>query len=195
MSEDQNTQTVVDEADTAPVAGTEVNKDARAEGDDLDAVLKEFDTATAADPKPEPKPGADTTSKADPAIAEVQRYIYRKDMDDLVKSVRGDLDPDVFDSEMVESWVDGQARKDQRLTQAWLNRHNNPAQFERVKSELAKSFGKKFSKLPDRQATEDSEAVAAAVRGASQRAPETKAPDYSKLSDAELQAEKDKLFG
>lgn len=198
MSEDQNTQAVVDEADTQPQAGNEVN-DARNQGDDLDAVLKEFDTETkpVADSKPEPKPGTDTrqVTQTDPALAEVQNYIFRQDMGKLVEAVRGDLDPNIFDSDTVEAWIDGQARKDSRLTQAWLNRHNNPQQFERVKVELGKSFAKKFSKLPDRQVTDDVSAVTAAVRGASTRAPESKAPDFSKMSPSEFEAAKEKMFG
>jgi hypothetical protein len=60
---------------------------------------------------------------------------------------------------------------------------------------LGKSFAKKFSKMPDKQATEDRETVAAAVRGASTRAPEGKAPNFAAMSDNDFQAEKDKLFG
>jgi len=200
MSEDQNTQAVVDEANTQSTTVTEVN-DARNNGDDLDSLLKEFDTETkpAAGSKPEPKPGADdlqaATAEVFQARDEIRNARYRQDMDKTVADIRGDLDPEFADNDFVEAWLDAQARKDQRLAQAWVNRNANPKQFDKVKAELGRALKAKFSKLPDRQATDDRAAVTAAVRGASNRAPENKAPDFSKLSDNDFQKEKDKLFG
>lgn len=200
MSEAENTQTVVDETNIQSQTGTEVN-DARNDGDDLDAVLKEFDTAVpAATSKPEPKQGAEPDLKVlaeqvKGFVSEANAIRFRTDMDKTIADIRGDLDPDIADNDLVESWLDVQARKDPRLAKAWADRNANPKQFDRVKAELGKALKAKFSKLPDRQATEDREAVTAAVRGASNRAPETKAPDFSKLSDNDFQKEKDKLFG
>jgi hypothetical protein len=53
----------------------------------------------------------------------------------------------------------------------------------------------KFSKLPDKAATEDRAAVTAAVRGASTKAPEGKAPSYGKMSDAEYNKDVEQKFG
>ncbi len=201
MSEDLNTQAVVDEANTQSTTGTEVN-DARNNGDDLDSILKEFDTATkpAADSKPEQQPGAEADIKllaeqVKGFVSEANAIRYRQDMDKTIADIRGDLDPDFADNDFVEAWLDAQARKDPRLAQAWVNRNANPKQFDKVKAELGKALKGKFSKLPDRQATDDRAAVTAAVRGASNRAPETKAPDLSRLTDAEFQREKEKMFG
>jgi len=125
----------------------------------------------------------------------VQRYIFRQDMDKTVKSIRGDLDPEMFDDATVRGWINARADDDPRLAQAWVNRHNNPKQFEKVVTQLGRDFQKKFSKMPDKGATEDRDAVTAAVRGASTRAPAGQAPDFSRMTDREFQAEKDKLLG
>lgn len=200
MSEDQNTQPVVDETNTLSVTGTEVN-DARNNGDDLDSVLKEFDTATkpAADSRPE-QSGTEPDLKmlaeqVKGFVSEATALRYRQDMDKTIADIRGDLDPDFADNDFVEAWLDAQARKDPRLAQAWTNRNANPKQFDKVKAELGKALKSKFSKLPDRQATDDRAAVTAAVRGATNRAPEAKPTDFSKLSDNEFQKAKEALFG
>ena len=95
----------------------------------------------------------------------------------------------------MEAWLDAQARSDPRLAAAWSQRHANPKQFQKVVTGLSQSFAKKYGKLPDKQATEDREAVTAAVRGASTRAPEGKAPDYSGKSDAEFREDVRKNYG
>lgn len=201
MSEDTPTQPVVTDANAPAQPGAAVES-ARNEGDDLDAALKEFDTVSppAAAPKPEQTPGTESDLKVlaeqvKGFVSEANAIRFRQDMDKTIADIRGDLDPDLVDNDLVEAWLDTQARKDKRLAQAWTNRNANPKQFDRVKAELGKALRAKFSKMPDRQATEDREAVTAAVRGASTRAPESKPLDFAKLTDAEFQREKDKLFG
>jgi hypothetical protein len=49
--------------------------------------------------------------------------------------------------------------------------------------------------MPDPSATLDREAVTAAMRSASKVVPEAKPPSYGRLSDAEFQKEKQRLFG
>jgi hypothetical protein len=201
MSEDQTTQTAVDTTKTPAVPGAEV-AGARNDGDDLDKLLADFDDSKKAPPEPaKPEPtGADHDLKA--VLDEVrglrterQQETFRKDMDTTVKDVRGNLDPEFFDDVFVESWMDAQARQDPRLAQAWANRHANPKQFQKVVDTLGRSFVKKYGNLPDKAATEDRDAVAHAVRGASTKAPPEKAPDFSKMSPGEFQAEKDRMFG
>ena len=194
MSDDDK-QAVVDVADAAPVAAVEA-QDARE--DDLDALLKQFDE-TKPEPKPEPKPD-EITPDAIKRLEGLERTIaeerYRKDMTETLKVVRGDLDPEIFDDTLVEAWIDTQARNDPRLSRAWQERNSNPKQFAKVREQLGKAFAAKFSKLPDKQATEDRETVAAAIRGASTKAPKTDDIDekaVSKMTDAEFEAFKRNL--
>lgn len=206
MSEANTEQPVTDQTKTPAAPGAEGAADARNnDGDDLDTLLASFDDQT----KPKPKSGSDAatapareqqsgTATHDPQQTHdpvAREYIFRQDMDKTIKNVRGDLDAEFFDDTFVESWIDAQARQDPRLHQAWLNRQANPKQFQKVVETLGRNFAKKYSKLPDKGVTEDREAVSNAVRGASTKAPEGKAPDYSRLSNNEFQAEKDRLFG
>jgi hypothetical protein len=101
---------------------------------------------------------------------------FQKDMNATIKNVRGDLPEELFDGPLVQAWIDAQAKKDPRLATAWANRHTDPKKFEQVVGALGKEFSKIRPKLPDKQATEDREAVTAAVRGASTQAPAGKAP-------------------
>lgn len=202
MSE-ANTQAVVDEAEPLAQPNGDAAPNAQ-EKDDLDTLLNDpvFSSGSKAgesQPKPE-QPGTTTDTKApDPAqnsaVAELFQRAYRQDMDKTINQVRGKLDAGVFDDTLVEAWLDAQARQDPRLQNAWLNRHSNPKAFEKVVEGLGRNFSKKYGNLPDKAATEDREVVAAAVRGASTKAPEGKAPDFSGLSNAEYRDAVKKNYG
>lgn len=199
MSEEQTTQAAVDETKVAAQPATEAT--GAQESDDLDSILKEFDDAKPVPSEPAKPataaPAADDTKVASDTILSEAQFIrnerFKKDMNETIKEVRGDLPDSFFDNDFVQSWIDAQAAKDPRLGQAWAKRHDNPANFAKVKAALGKEFAKKYSKLPDAQATEDREAVTAAVRGASTRAPEGKVPDFSRMSNRELEKEWEKF--
>ncbi len=203
MTDTNATQTAVDTTKTPAAPGAEVTQDARTDGDELDTLLKEYDTTTAppaaTSAPPAQAAGTDDlkalTDQVKGLLTEQQQTKFRQDMDSTITKVRGNLDPELVDDETVEAWIDGQARKDPRLSQAWNERNSKPKQFEKVVETLGKNLAKKFSKLPDRQSTEDREAVAAAVRGASTKVPPAQTPDYSRMTPGEFQAEKDRLFG
>ena len=78
------------------------------------------------------------------------------------------------------------AKQDSRLSTAWTERHQNPQHFDKVVSTLGRKFHEKFSRFPDKEATENKEAVTAAVQGASTTAPEKKPTSYNGMSDAEF---------
>ena len=198
------TQTVVDETKTPAQPGAEV-KDARNDGDDLETLLAEFKTGTETkvdtasttqtDTQPDVKSLMAEVQSMKGAITEVSNFQFKQDMGSLVKNVRGELDSEIFDDETVEAWIDGRARRDPRLQQAWLQRKSNPAAFERIAGELGKQFTKKFGKLPDKNATEDREVVAAAVRGASTKAPAEQPPNFSRMSNSEYRKDVQERYG
>lgn len=203
MSEETTQQTVVDETNAPATPGAEATS-ARTDGDDLDKLLAQYDDENKPKATPEPAKPEQKTGTADNDLVlrevralreERQQENYRRDMDKTIKDVRGNLDPEFFDDTFVEAWMDSQARNDPRLATAWANRSANPKQFAKVVETLGRAFTKRYGKLPDKQATEDREAVTAAVRGASTKAPVGQPPDYAKMSPAEFQAEKDRLFG
>lgn len=194
---DQTQQAVVDKPDAAASPAAE-GTSARTDGDDLDTLLKQFDQSTQrpAAPVSPPAQAAAPTTDMTSLLAEVQAIKagqtelqnrkFKEDMEVTVKDIRGDLDPDVFDNSLMESWLDREARLDPRLQRAWLQKESDPATFNRVKAELGKRFHKQFSKLVDKQATEDRMAVTQAVRGASTRAPVEQPANYGRKSNAEF---------
>lgn len=201
MSEDQTTQAVVDETKVAAVPATEATS-ARTD-DDLDTLLSQYDEGA---PKPsEPAkpataaPAADDQAVANETVLNEAKFIrqqrFQQDMKATIHDVRGDLPADLYDDDFVQAWIDAQAAKDARLATAWVNRAADPKKFGQVKAALGKEFAKRYNRIPDKQATEDREAVTAAVRGASTSAPSGKAPDYSKMTDAQFAAEKAKVMG
>ncbi len=193
------TQAVV-ETDAPAKPGAQVDS-ARVETDELDKLLAEFDSdkpKPPETPKPEPKGTDDVKSLLEPLqgqLTQLQNRQFKHDMGDTIKKVRGDLDPDFFDDKLVKGWIDAMAEDTPKLATAWVNRDNNPKAFQKVVEQLGRDFSKKFSKLPDKSATEDREAVSHAVRGASTNAPEGKAPDFSGMSNAEYREKHKAAYG
>lgn len=195
MSEEATTQPVVDDT-KAPAQPGAAENNAPEKTDDLDTLLDQFkpaETRAPDTPKPE-QTGAEHDQKAASsevlqARDEIRRDRFERDMKATIDDVRGDLP---FDDDFMRAWIDSRAAKDSRLADAWVNRASNPAAFKKVVSALGREFAK-YGKVPDKNATDDREAVTAAVRGASTKAPEGKAPDYSRMSDAELAKEKERL--
>lgn len=201
MSEEDTTaQAVVDEPKNPPLAGGEA-VDARDDG--LDDALKSFDEALKprTETPPAPKPGAapDEVASIKSELTELRKVVFerqfKEDIDPVIKAVRGDIPAEIYDDADVQSWLDREATADPRVSQAWMDRKKDPSGFNRVVASLNKRLAKKFGNLPDKLATEDREAVTAAVRGASTRAPEGKAPNYAKMNDAEYRESVQKEHG
>ena len=198
MSEDQKTQAAVDETKVPAEQGTEATS--AQDGDDLDVLLKQFDDSKSGSSEPaKPEPKADAASEtqaANDTILNEAKFIrqerIKKDIAETIKDIRGDLSSDFFDDSFVEAWLDSKAMKDPRLAKMWDERNASPQKFAQLKAALGKEFAKKYGRIPDAAATEDREAVTAAVRGASTKAPEGKAPDYGRMTDRELYKEWEK---
>ena len=165
-------QTSVDETKVESTTSTAADG---ATGDDLDTLLKEYEGGTSQKPP-------ETAVVQEPDIKQVAQEIqqfrkeqaaneYQKDIASFVKTVRGDLDSEMFDDTMMEAYVDAYARKNPAFIKAWSERKTNPQKFEKIGKALNKEFAKRFENLPDRKVTEDTEAFAAAVRGAKTTTP------------------------
>lgn len=202
MSEDTQ-QAVVTQPDAQATPAAE-GADARASGDDLESLLKEFDTST--QPKTEPTPTPAQQPGAAPISQDALKRLetlektladdrFQKAIAPVIQTVRGDIPKDVMTDEEIQDWMEGRAKRDPRLTQAWIDRDKNPQAWGKVQAGLRTELSKKFSKLPDANATEDRDAVTAAVRGASTKAPEGKAPDFSKASNQDFRNEVEQKWG
>lgn len=186
-------QAVVDDT-KAPAAPVVAVDNARDDVDPLDQLLSEYDqgtrkTDTVTPPEPKQTPIPDDLMqefrllKAE--VAEVRGEKNEKAVADTVKAIRGDVPEELYDDEMIGAWLDVQARKDARLITAFNQRAQNPKQWAKVQVELSKALAKKAGRQVDRGATEDREAVAAAVRGASTKASPDRPANYGHMPASE----------
>lgn len=200
MSEDTTTQTVVDDTKTTaqPVVAAD---SARNDGDDLDALLAQFNQQTTlartepASPAPQPQTSQQQPTVDPNRLAAIENRLFQEDLNKAVANIMGDLK---IPTRVAKGWIDQMANEDPRIQRAFAERHTNPQAWERVEKGLSREFAKEMKALTDidPNATEDRAAVAAAVRGAStQRAPETPAPNYSQQSNAEYRRSVREQYG
>ena len=186
--------------DTNTVATPTVDS-ASAQQDPLDELLASYDEATKTDgviTPPKPMGDGNSNSETDRRLnlmeQKLQRYEQgetRQVVDKIVNDIKGEI---VIDNDLVEGWLIKQANKDRRLDQAFNERDTNPQKWSAVETELKKKFHKVASQMIDKEATDDRNAVAAAVKGASTKVPADPPPDFSTMSAAEFQAAKRRLF-
>lgn len=179
---------IVAEETNADAAAVEKRTD---DGVDMQALLSEFEEGTskpaASPPESSATPQVDLSKLKDQVKAELKsEQDNAQAIKSLVKTVRGEISPDVFSDEEIEDWLDGQAKRNPQLGQAWMQRSKNPAVWAKIESGLSNKFNGKFKNRIDPDATADRDAVAHAVRGASNKVAAEPAPDLSKMSDAEL---------
>ena len=200
MSEEQTTQPVVEDPDagaTPPVEDTSAQDEPS-----LEDMLGQFNQATSgADNQPAPATETDPSQLVE-VVNELKQFRqeqtnnqFQADLTEAIDRVRGDLDPEVFDDDFVESYLDARAKKNPEFAQAWTNRHTNKRQFGSILDRVHRDLAKYPSRIADRQSTEDREAVTAAVTGATDKAPEAPAPDYSGMSNAEFRKAMKKDYG
>ena len=198
MTDDLNTQTAAQTTEVPAQTGTEGTGAQTTQTADLDSILAEFDQTAKPAPVPEPKPDA-VAPDVVKRLADVEKVLAERDFKDqiapVLERIRGDIPKDVLANDEIQDLIDGRARRDPRLQQAWLNRASNPGAWNKIEKALGQELSKKFSKLPDPNATEDRETVAAAVRGASHKAPEGKPPDFSNMTDGEFRKARKEAYG
>jgi len=191
---EEATQAVVTET---PVSATPDTQVENAQGNDLASFLDEYErTATSTQPtQPEPRPTTtdepsvvmELKSRLDNLEGEKLKQKNDQDLSDAVKQIKGDLDVPEF---VVKGWLLDQAKNAKAVDKIWDNRDSNPAAFKQMIARMSKDFATTTSKVLGKQvdshATEDRDAVAAAVRGSSTRAPEHAPVKLGSLSNAEF---------
>lgn len=186
-----NTQAVVQDAPVPAQPGATAQD---APKDDLASLLSEFEKE--AEPKPQPQPVPQkTAAQPDPVSEQITALVAReelRDINDAVKAVRGEHEH--VSERLVKGWLNAAAEEDPRLKSVFANRFKEPAKWEKALGALKREFAKEQSKLPDREVTEDVAAVAAAVRGASHKAPPETPPNYGAMSQSEFEKEKAKYL-
>lgn len=184
---DTNSQTVVDTSNAAAApAATDVS--AQTNVDDLDKLLAEFDQETArgpAAPQPEPQQTQQPVAPiSEDRLRRIEDRIFKDDLDATIKNIVGDLKiPERFS----KGWIDQVARENPKVANAFVNRANDPASWNRIEKALSKEMAKDFKALTpiDEPSTVDHNAVAAAVRGASTNVPTSQEPKLGSMSARE----------
>ena len=197
MTED-NTQAVVTDA---PVSATPDTQVENAQGNDLASFLNEYEAASTRTPQPEPTPVtvdpvAELTAKVDSLVREKTQAKDSEDYNNVLKQLgEGHELPE----EVVEGFLAKQVRANPKINDIFINRERNPDAWSKLQSALKKSYGSyvndKFGKKVDPNVTEDTNAVAAALRGSSTRAPEHAPIKLGSLSNNEFNEAVKQQFG
>lgn len=168
----QSVATAPDGADKQPPEG----KGAQGKGDDLDAILSEIEAEGKADDTPKKDVDAADEGKAakadDPDLKAIAKSIYtreaRRDLKSAIGAMRSESESlKGLGDDYIEGLMNVEAKRDPRIVKAWHNRETSPEAWERLLPVLGKKIAKRLGGAVDQQATEDREAVLAAVRGKS----------------------------
>lgn len=181
-----DTQAVATGADTSSGTGNEAGG---AQDSTVEELLAQFDQS-----QPEPtKADASDKGRLEQVLSFVEQQSQKeqqdrtqKDIESAVKTVIGDSD---LDTDYVDAALWRKANKDPAFLNAFQQREKSPEQWGQVLRAMGREMRAKQSK-PDQNTTNDREAVAAAVRGAS-----TKAPDEKPLTRKALGKMDDAEFG
>ena len=120
----------------------------------------------------------------------------QQDIGKAVELVKEEIGVDASDR-LIEGLLHRQASTDQRFMKAFQNRDKDPSGWQKILKASAQEFKSDFDR-PDPDTTEDTGAVRAAVRSATNSPPIAETVDPSKLngmSDAEFAAFKQQLGG
>ena len=187
---DSNTQAVAPEAEAVAAPPAEATS-AQDTTQSMDELLREFETTTA---KPQPAPEAVKPAAVDP-VADVRRELaelkVQKQLDAVLTRIRGDVPEDVLSNEELLDLLDGKAKRDPRIRDAFQRyiEKSDTTSWSKLEKALKAEIGKKFQPRTDANATADRDAVAAAVRGTSTKAPDEKQPAYGAMSNSDFQKE------
>lgn len=172
----------------------------------LDDLLNEYDMHASheqPDAQPDAQPQTEQPAKETslPPDYDSVRYFaeqyardqHRREIDKTVQTIKemGENLKEI-DDEVIEGVLQARAAKDERVRLAWMTRHQKPSEWGKLTKALAKELDEKFRR-PDKQVTEDREALRAAVRSGPVGDDKPSVTDLNKMSDAEFEAYKASL--
>ena len=153
--------------------------------DDLDTLLNEYDEGT---------------TTAQPAatndLSKVTAYVERKEREEIAAQTEKDISGavgvlkgsvDSLPERLLRGAIHDKAAEDDRFLNAYENRHKNPQGWNKVLGALGEEL--KAELMPvDQKATDDSNALIAAMSGSETKQPEPDTPpDYQRMSDTDFQ--------
>lgn len=200
---DQTTQTAVDTTN-APAEPGAAGAGAQENGDELDTLLKEFDTQAAPPaPAPQTQPvqqqgaGDDLAKLVEDRVGRaLEKHETRQRIETQYNALIEKIHTDTGASQrLVRGFIEELGKNNPELGNKYFQAKTD-AERNRIVTAVTREFQKELSAFKvDQQATEDHAAVTAAVRGASTKAPEGKAPDYSGMSNAEFRETHKREYG
>lgn len=188
-------QAVVDEAAVAqPTA--EPQESAREPS--LDELLAQYDNSQQSQVQPQPEYTQPQETAADIRLRAVEQRLFQEDVNKTLANVLREINvPDTPQSRLLaEGFVDRMAYREPKIKTAFDNRVVDPAGWAKFERSLGSEFKKLINSLTiDQTATQDREAVAAAVRGASTRVTADPPPKFGGMSNAEFRKSVKDQFG
>ena len=154
--------------------------------DDLDKLLKEYDTSTKPAPTPQPKQKSALEMWAERKMVEEQMTEVNSSIDNAVQAIKGGLQdsPVQISDELIEGYLHREAFKNPKVKQAFENRAANPATWTQTLTEIGASLKDVVSVDPNANAGR--QAVEAAVKGSKTTETTEEAPNYAAMSDEEF---------
>lgn len=181
---DPNNQAVVDGANAVAQPTADASN---AQEPTLEQLLDEYDRSVQR-PQAQPEPVQqqpyipDAPATLPPEIKYMQEKMF---MDDVRKSLKAIAGDSKIPEDAALGWLDQKARKIPQIAMAFQNRHRDPRMVQKWEKYLQKEWASDFGPTIDPVATEDREAVAQAVRGASTKVTADPPPKLGGMSNAE----------
>jgi hypothetical protein len=190
-------QTVVDNADPAALPAADATTSAQEPT--LEQLLDEYDRSVQrSSPQPEPTPQLQSQDQQQtPPIdyGQIHRFQQKQFMDE-VKGAAAKIFGDLKVPEKAKiGWLDQMAREIPEAAASWQNRHNNPRQWAKWERYLSRAVEAEFKSPVDPVATDDRDAVAAAVRGASTKVTAEPPPSFGHMSNSEFRKSVREKYG
>lgn len=175
--------------------------------DDLDQLLAEYESSTESDNDSTSSGGRDTKEQpsstdaiSDARVRDVVSWVdeqrqreiaerTREDVDNAAKALREGWD-DAPPETLLKGKIYERAAEDRRFLNAFQTRHRDPDKWNRILKATQKELQRELTAQPDRDATEDRNAVSSAIRSSSKAPPPNEGPSESEIagySDSEFE--------
>lgn len=141
--------------------------------DDLDSLLKEYDSPSDSKDKNKPNAGDDKLKPEDLEYIRQRKELdeqerITKDIQSAVKITKGDGDaPD----ELVEGFLHHKVSSDARMRKAWEERSTKPDAWNKILQSAGKEFNTKLESYIDARSQSSNKALQSAVHSARQTTP------------------------
>lgn len=189
MNEDDKQQPVADQTNVSAPPDTAAPSAPDATDDTFDKLNAEYEQRNAQ--RSSPAPQQQQQPQDQDRLLQLEQKFWKQNAEREENQVVEQLmkeNPGIS-RRSVQGWINQMAREEPGLSTAFrehVEGTGKPREWERWKKVLSREFAREHSNRADKAATEDREAVTAAVKGASTKAPEAKPPNFGNMSPGEF---------